>query len=266
MIDLKKWNLTLPIDKDGGTNGTAFIIKSLNEYENAKYFFKDDDDAEALVFVAPVDGATTSGSKYARSELREVKSDLSLAGWNLATGGTLAARLKVQNVPILKDGTHGKLIVGQIHGKNDELVRLYWENGRVHFHCDISGSDHKEHEFPLKNSNGDELKISLGQIFSYKIDAHSKKLKVSAFYRGEEFSSTINPVDPKWASDTLYFKAGCYLGQNETTATGFGRVSFSALDYSHDVAGGADDPSGTYTKEQVSDLLHKFVDEFKKTL
>ncbi|MFD2836365.1 polysaccharide lyase family 7 protein [Azotobacter vinelandii] len=45
-----------------------------------------------------VNGATTSGSKYARSELREMKGS-ERAAWKLSEGGTMTATLEVDKVP-----------------------------------------------------------------------------------------------------------------------------------------------------------------------
>jgi hypothetical protein len=40
-----------------------------------------------------------------------------------------------------------------------------------------------------------------------------------------------------WNSDTFYFKAGVYLGVNESTGSGEGQASFYGLDFSHGAGG-----------------------------
>lgn len=227
-FDLSAWKLTLPVDSTGGTTSLALDVFNLYQYESP-YFFDGNDGA--MVFRAMVEGATTSGTHYARTELREVTGG-NLAAWNLQTGGTMTATVKVDIAPTLFDGSSGKFVIGQIHGKNDELTRLYWEGNKVYFKNDQSGTTDSEHSFALKNAAGQEADISIGEKFSYMIDAHGDRLTVKVFADGQEYSSvtTINDV---WQSDTLYFKAGIYLNTNETQGTGVGQVSFYGLDYGH---------------------------------
>src|SRR2546425_3299313 len=90
-FDLTKWRLAIPVDSTGGTSGTAVTINNLTGYES-QYFYDAADGA--MVFDAAVDGATTSGSQYARCELREMNGNLP-AAWNLAEGGTMTATLKI---------------------------------------------------------------------------------------------------------------------------------------------------------------------------
>ena len=74
--------------------------------------------------------------------------------------------------------TPGRIVVGQIHGQDDELVRLYYEGGKVYFMNDQAGSSNKETKFTFKNDAGEQPNISLGETFSYMIDAHGKNLTV----------------------------------------------------------------------------------------
>ncbi len=230
---LHSWKLTVPMDRNGGGDGTALEIKNLLGYES-KYFYDAPDGA--MVFVAPTNGATTSGSSYPRSELREMNGSL-LSFWNLARGGTMTATLKADQVPILNDGSDGRIIVGQIHGEEEELIRLYYDNDTVYFMNDQAGSNNQETKFTFKNANGQEPDISIGEKFSYKIDAHSDTMKVDVFADGQIFSS-ISKINAVWQSDTLYFKAGLYLGVNELNGSGSGKASFYGLDFGHTVGAG----------------------------
>lgn len=122
------------------------------------------------------DASSSSGSSYARSELRELltrytdsgpgvkdiennwvtsnytNSDLSDAG---GVDGTMNATLKVNTVSVdrvstsssTKDDQVGRIIVGQIHGVDHEPVKIYYQkhpdhtNGSVYFTVDgASGS------------------------------------------------------------------------------------------------------------------------------
>jgi len=57
------------------------------------------------------------------------------------------------------------------------------------------------------------------------IDAHADTLTVKIYADNDVYTSvtTINSI---WQSDTFYFKAGLYLGVNETQGTGIGQDSF----------------------------------------
>lgn len=228
----KHWYLTLPKDASGGNTKEAKMVKPLGTFRDPKWFYDNPDGS--TTFHAEVDGATTSGSKYARSELRELDDKGNLAGWTTDTGGLMTARLKVDAVPTKLDGKQGKVVIGQIHGPDDELVRLYWDAGQVYFVDDKVGSLKKEKEkiFTLKNSFGDIAKVPLGTFFDYSIQIIGMKRIVIVRINGVEFSS-VTTISPFWKGKKLYFKAGVYLGQNETTGTGAGTVTFSYVSKAH---------------------------------
>lgn len=256
-FDLTKWNMTIPEDSSGGITGLAKTIDNLYDYES-QYFYDDTDGG--MVFKAMVEGATTSGTHYARSELRELASPGKIAFWNLATGGTMTATLKVDAVPLLFDGTPGKFVIGQIHGKSDELTRLYWDNGTVYFKNDQSGGTNSEHQFLLTNAAGETPSIAIGEKFSYMIDAHGSTLTVKVFADGQEYDS-VTSINSIWQGDTLYFKAGVYLGVNETQGTGYGQASFYGIDYSHTAGQGmggivATDPATPPPTDPADPSIH----------
>lgn len=228
-FDLSSWKITLPVDSSGGITGTAMEVLKLSGYTQSSYFYTGS--TGAMTFRAPVDGATTSGSNYARSELREMNGS-SGAAWNLSTGGSMTATLSVDQIPTRFDGTMGKVVVGQIHGSNDELVRLYWDAGKMYFANDLSGTDNTEHKFYFADAAGNQPDVSLGEKFSYVISAHGSALDVDVYADGNIYHShtAINSI---WQGDSLYFKAGAYLGVNETQGTGFGQDSFYDLRFTH---------------------------------
>ncbi|MFO1242366.1 MAG: polysaccharide lyase family 7 protein [Rickettsiales bacterium] len=228
-FNLHNWNITLPVDDRGGKGGTAAEVENLTNYENSNYFWNARDGA--MVFRAIADGATTKGTKYARSELREMHGE-DRAAWKLSEGGTMTATVKVDQLPRWSDGTPGRMVIGQIHGEDHELVRLYYQDGTVHFVNDRAGSGNKETTFTFKNAKGEQPAIGIGEKFSYMIDAHGKTLNVKVFADGQEYSSTT-PINSVWQTDKLYFKAGVYLGINEGNGGGTGQASFYALDFSH---------------------------------
>src|SRR5947207_8419061 len=71
-FNLTNFYLGLPVDSTNGTAGPSASIPAAQlvaGYSNALYFYTSPDGG--MVFWAPVTGATTSGSSYPRSELRE---------------------------------------------------------------------------------------------------------------------------------------------------------------------------------------------------
>ncbi len=228
-FDLSHWKLALPVDSAGGIRGVAQEVYALTGFEN-KYFYDAPD--KAMVFYAPTDGATTVGTHYARSELREMKTSSTAAAWALGEGGTMTATLAINKIPAANPDFTSRVVVGQIHGRDDELVRLYWEGNSVHFMNDRAGSGNRETMFVMKDSSGNVPSISVGEKFSYMIDARGDTLTVNVYADGKTYSS-ISKINSIWQSDTLYFKAGIYLGINEDSGSGAGQASFYGLDIGH---------------------------------
>nr|WP_321979751.1 polysaccharide lyase family 7 protein [uncultured Cohaesibacter sp.] len=234
-FDLSAWKLNLPIDFDGGTDGRARTISKLDGYES-EYFYDAEDGA--MVMRASVDGATTGNARYARTELREKDGDES-AAWYLSEGGTMTATLRIDEAPVWENGEDGKIVIGQVRGTVDELVRLYWDNGSVYYYSEHSGSEDKTLKFTFTNEDGDEPSISKGEIFSYQIEVRDDEIKVVIYADGDVYISETSITD-HWTNEPLNFKAGCYLQLNESMGSGTGQVSFYGLDYSHTVGEGYD--------------------------
>ncbi|HEX4250847.1 MAG TPA: polysaccharide lyase family 7 protein, partial [Pseudonocardia sp.] len=79
LLDLKAWKLTLP-------TGSAGSPKEITQPALATFssspWFQPTSDCAAVVFRSAVDGVTTKGSSYPRSELREMGDGGSAAGWS----------------------------------------------------------------------------------------------------------------------------------------------------------------------------------------
>lgn len=229
LFDLSQWKLTLPIDTRGGWHGRALDIRDVSDFRDPHYFHVGADGG--MVFEAPVYGATTPNSTRARSELREMI-DGTEAAWQLKQGGTMTATLAVNRVPTLLDGTPARVVIGQIHGRSQELVRLYYDNGTVYFRDDQTGLFNHQATYYLADAHGRAPDIDPGETFSYKIEARGSRLSVTVYADGETYSATVH-VSSVWQADHFYFKAGLYLGANETAATGSGEAVFYGLDFGH---------------------------------
>lgn len=220
-LDFTGWAIAGDTDAEGGFTGNA---KTWYPVPLDQPWLKVS--GNVLTFTARVDGArTSSNTKYARSELREMINGQK-AAWKPSQGGTLMATCSVEEVPVKADGNPGRLIIGQIHGKDDELCRLYYDDGKLYFVNDKAGDAQKETTFQLNNPL-----IPIGAQFSYGIKVSGGKITV---WLSPTWSVT-EPIGPFWANDdlpALYFKAGVYLGAGKegsgagTIGTGRGVVKF----------------------------------------
>ena len=152
----------------------------------------------------------------------------------------LEAQLVVHEVPVKDGGVPGRIVIGQYHGPDDELARLYYDQGKIYFINDKSGDDMKERTFDLLDGNGQaSSKIPLGEKFSYSMIVKSGMLSVSVLHGGKAYSRS-EKVGKFWNDSKLcYAKAGIYLGVGKpgsgagNIGTGQGSATFFHLKISH---------------------------------
>ncbi|TNC51944.1 hypothetical protein FHG66_03815 [Rubellimicrobium rubrum] len=239
-FDLRDWKLQLPVDSAGGFAGRYTEIKDLSSYVSD--WFRTGSDG-AMVLQAPVEGVTTGGARYARSELRELVGGQN-AAWTLDQGGSMAVAMQVDYVPQTFDGAPAKVVVGQIHGGDHQLVRMYWENGTVYW---VNGRNEVQardahHEF--KDAQGRTPQVSLDETFTYSFAVKGHALTLTLQADGTTYTSSIT-IGGGWDDNRFYFKAGLYLGTNEETSRGEGQVSIYGIDVRHDGAAVVDRPDTT---------------------
>lgn len=223
-IDLSHWKLTLPVrasENEGGNPLEIVPSKLIAGYTHADYFRFDPDGT--MVFWCPVSGATTENTDYARTELREMldPADDNVC-WPAPGTHVLNARCRVSEVP-----SSQKVIIGQIHGysgKANPLIKLQFFKGRI------------EALVKEKARKGKDLKLTFNDVgldkeFDYEIRLQDGLLRVSV--NGASQMVNVFEKDPEWASQSLYFKAGAYVQDNEGRASEGARVSFSKLTVSH---------------------------------
>ncbi len=232
-FDLSEWKLQLPVDSDGGYVGRYTEIKKLEGYSGT--WFNTGSDG-AMILRAPVEGVTTGGARYARSELRELNPDFSTpinAAWTLQQGGSMAVAMQVDEVPTKFDGSSAKVVIGQIHGGDHQLVRLYYENGSIYWVNGRNEAQSKDIVYLFKDAQGNTPKVSLNETFVYTMDVKGHDLRLTLQADGITYTSSIK-IGPGWDDNQFYFKAGLYLGTNEETSRGEGQVSIYGIDVRHD--------------------------------
>jgi hypothetical protein len=204
VLDLTDWRLNLPANEQqvsqpalAGFHDDAFRV------------------VEAVQFTASCGQEPVPGSKFPRSELREMNPDGSKAAW-LTTSGVHRMDLtqRITHLPVVVP----KLVCGQIHGAAapDYLILVALDGQRLYV--------------KYKNSVAGVLdqNYQLGTYFDLAIQVSGGYADV--FYNGAHL------VHQAMAEDQCYFKAGCYLQSNTSLGdlpTAYGQVEITGLVLSH---------------------------------
>ena len=270
-FELIDWYLTTPEDADrNGKSDRVTEAELVAGYTDPRYFTTADDGG--MVFRATIAGARTSNNtRYTRTELREmlrrgdtaistktsdgrpnknnwVFSSAPLSAQRSAGGvdGTLRATLAVNHVTTTGDRSQvGRVIVGQIHAKDDEPARLYYRKlpgharGSLYVAHEPSGGD--DIYFELIGSRSDSSPdpadgIALDERFSYEIRVEGNQLRVRITQgdavRAErliDMSDSGYDVD----NDYMYFKAGVYNQNASGDPDDYVQATFYALENRH---------------------------------
>ena len=217
LLDLTEWKVQLPVNAAGDMTGRHLEIPQprLRTYASAPYFTVRGDGVQ---FRAPVNGVTTSGSRYPRSELREMANGgMSMASWSTESGThTMVVEQAITAVPAVKK----HVVAGQIHDGSDDVLTIRLEYPRLFV-------DHNGVDGPVLTGS-----YVLGTRFTVKIEAGDGQIKV--YYNGSE-----TPADtfPKSGSSN-YFKAGAYTQSNCTrearcNTDNYGEVVIYRLEVTH---------------------------------
>jgi hypothetical protein len=226
-FNLTNWYLGLPVDSTNGTAGESASISAAQltaGYSNAFYFYTGPDGA--MTFWAPVTGASTEGSTFARSELREQvtpgNNNINWRGYGLHI---LNATCKVTELP-----STSKVIIGQIHTKTGSarpLVKLQYNNGTIEALVKVYSTN----TLPNTDNKLTFQNVGLGNLIAYTIQMENGMATVTV--NGLSQSTNTFLTDPDWANQEFYFKAGSYCQDNVGTTNEGARVTFYALSRNH---------------------------------
>ncbi|WP_324025483.1 polysaccharide lyase family 7 protein [Maribacter sp. BPC-D8] len=252
-IDLSNWKVTIP---EGSGKGGAISVappEILNYATNEmlKPYMYNDSIKGAITFYAYPTLATTANTKYSRSELREqmVPGDDNV-NWTFKQGGTLKAKLSVDEVSRDKNGKHHKVIILQIHGRltNDQkdlikqkdnnappVLKIYWQNGKIRVktkklkYADVNaiGILHEEAWTDDEGFNFEE-EVGFGK-FQIEVKVTDGKMVVSL--NKTEFAVYDDFNMKRWGVFENYFKAGNYFQSRDEGS--FAKVSFYELEVKH---------------------------------
>lgn len=289
-FDLLGWYITTPADDDGdGRADSVYENELAAGWTDPRYFYTDPATGGMVFRSTPAGARTSANTNYTRTELRGMlrRGDESIEtridggypnanNWVFSSApesaqaaaggvdGVLTATLAVNQVTRQgRDYQVGRVIIGQIHAKDDEPIRLYYRKlpdnkyGSIYFaHEPATG---REQWVELIGSRGDradnpEDGIALDEVFSYEIE-------VVGVQEGDEIIPMLHvkiirddgseviaePFDMRDSGfniedEFMFFKAGAYSQNNSSPdpEMDFDRVIFYALDYSHSPA-----PDGT---------------------
>lgn len=267
-FELIDWSLGIPIDRDGSGKSDTISEKELaGGWTDPRFFFPSPDGG--LTFRAPIAGPKTStNTNYTRTELREMlrrgrkgpsTQGISLNNWALSTAprktrkkmggvdGELFATLKVDHVTTTGAANEvGRVIIGQIHGKDDEPVRIYYrklpghKNGSLYFAHEVK-SDGEDRWHALlgdrSNSAPDPVDgIPLGEKFGYSIVAFGHALEVSIFRDGKPVArKRIDMSESGYDArdEYMYFKAGVYNQNKSGDPDDYVEATFYTLTNKH---------------------------------
>lgn len=226
-FNLTNWYLGLPVDSTNGTAGDSASISAAQltgGYSNALYFYTGPDGA--MTFWSPVTGATTEGSTYPRSELREqITPGNNNINWRGYGTHILNAICKVTQVP-----STSKVIIGQIHTKTGDarpLVKLQYSSGTIEALVKHYASD----SMPNTDNKLIFQNVGLNNPIAYTIRNENGLVTVTV--NGLTKSTNTFLTDSSWAAQEYYFKAGSYCQDNVGDTNEGARVAFYSLSRSH---------------------------------
>jgi hypothetical protein len=182
------------------------------------------------------------------------------------------ATLAVSQVTRMGKSNHiGRVVIGQIHAKDDEPIRLYYrklpgnKNGAIYFaHKPATG---KERWVNVIGSRSDRAKnpedgIALDEIFSYEIKVdgtvEGDKIIPYLYLKIIRSNGQVHEIEPFDMRDSgfsvddefMFFKAGAYTGNNSSpySERDFDLVTFYKLETSHEPS-----PKGAWIEKLIKE-------------
>jgi len=224
--DLGYWKLTTPIDSNNDDKPDEVKQPALKTLDGKDYF--DRQGGPSIMFRARVDGVTTSGSSFPRSELREMTQDgqYNRAAWTSNCGTHRMTITQEITAQPNRANPVDPVVAGQIHdggvdGGHGDVVMIRLEGTRLFVEGD--GNDHGT----LDSS------YTLGERFTVVVTADSNGIDVSYSNSDSSTTATINNIQPQVNNEQWFFKAGCYTQANTSNGTGYGEVVIYNLNVEH---------------------------------
>jgi hypothetical protein len=202
ILNLRPWKINLPAGNEQVTQ------PALASYEGAAFKA-----ISVVQFTATCGGEPQPGSKYPRSELREMNPDGTAASWSPASGEhVMELTQRITHLPVVKP----QLICGQIHSGTEYLIMIELDARRLYVRDRDAVAGVLDDDYQL------------GTFFDLQVRAADGF--VTVFYNG------VDKVRVPLRATGCYFKAGCYVQSSTSTGdlpTAYGQVEISRLTLSH---------------------------------
>lgn len=191
VLNLNDWKLQLPVKADRPGQVEEVTWPALRTYSS--WYFQLNGAGNGVVFRATAGGATTPGTTFARSELRQMTGDGSRqAAWaSLGSTWSMTIREAITHLPPV----HPAIVAGQIHGIGTHYVALVRLDG---------------HRLSVKTDKGAGATLDenyqLGTIVTIRLVASSDIIRI---YYDNALKAELHEQ-----CIGCYFKAGVYLQSN----------------------------------------------------
>ena len=189
-LDLGNWKLTLPVGSSD--NPTEITQPKLDSFEYNPWFVATSE-TNTLKFRAAVNGVTTSGSDYPRSELREMINNKTKASWSSESG---VHSMYIDQAIMAVPNTKKDVVAGQIHDDEKDIIVTRLDYPVLHIRVDGTNVHTLDPDYVL------------GRRFNIKFVVEDNQTKV--YYNNGTEPVYILSKDYSEA----YFKAGVYPQSN----------------------------------------------------
>ncbi len=214
VLDLSNWKATLPIGSDGPTEITQPELATYSQDP----WFTTNSSCDGVQFRSAVDGTTTSGSSYPRSELREMTNNGSdKASWSTTSGThTMVIDEAITDLP--NDKPH--VVAGQIHDADHDILAFRLEGSSLYI------TNHDDAHYQLVTDS-----YTLGTRFTATFVAADGQIQ--AYYN----DNLVATLTADFSGG--YFKAGAYTQANCDKSSpcddsNYGEVIIYGLTVTHD--------------------------------
>jgi hypothetical protein len=225
ILDLTNWKLTLPTAASGSTTAAEVAQPQLNSFVDTPWF--DADSAgDGVAFRANAGGATTSGSGYPRSELREMTDNGSQeASWSTTSGtSTMVVREASTHLPAVKP----QVVTAQIHDASDDVVEILADG--------LRSNSQGTYSICVRLNGAEQSKC----LDDYYVQGTPFTLTMTAVAGvitiGYVNGSTSSSMTYDRAQTGCYFKAGAYTQSNTSkgdAASAYGEDVIYGISVTH---------------------------------
>lgn len=251
-IDLTHWKVTIPTPR---ADGKAMEVEppEIFNYANIEvlkeFMYPDTTDGSIVFHAFP--GATTSNTKYSRSELREqMESGSNKRNWTFKEGGYMKVKMSIPEVSKDSKGKEHRIIIAQIHGRltNEQrdligqkdnnappILKVYYDKGKIRVKTKVlKNTKAADKDILHKDAWGDDDGYNFEtpvdrKKFTLEVIVSDGKLEVvlNGWQRATYKSKSIE----RWGIFENYFKVGNYFQSRDKGS--FGKVKIYELEVSH---------------------------------